>query len=350
MRRTDRFRYFYIGFVTVFTLLIVIGLMVFHSFLKAYEMAQPQSMAQSICDNYIATANIKELKENYKLKISSYETDKNAQKAFSNIISGNKLTVNYSSQTPKGSDICFYVNAKDKDVMQIALSKNKKPGKFGITGYSVDEISFIDDVYKKVSVTFPSSAKVTVNGKKIAKGDIKESSLPEIKNVDFGKSAVYSCTAEIKNLINTDVKVTATGGDFEIQKSDSLVSVTQKFDSTFKKNAEDFALAGAKVYANYMQDAGSLGAVAKYVDTSSYFYERIRGTIVVFALSFNSSSVENLEITDFTQHSKDIYSCRVKFVHVLKSGAKIYRDNFHKRIYLRIDKNGTKIIDMQSIG
>ena len=347
-RKNNKFVRFYIGFVSVFALLIIIGLFILHSFLAAYEAAQPKSMAQKICDEYIKTADVLKLKEEYSLKLSDYETEENAKKAFEGLISGKELEVNYSSKTPKGSDICFFVKSGKKNIIKIALSKNKKAGKFGLTGYSVDEISLLENVYKTVNITFPSNAKLSVNGKELKKDYIEKSELPEIKDVDFGKSAVYTCTAELGNLLNDEVKVEASDKDFSVQKSGENISVTQNFDEEFRKDIEDFAVAGAKAYAEYMQDNGSLGQIAKYIDTNSDFYKGIRGTIVRFALSFNGSSYENLECIGFTKHSDEIYSCRVKFAHAMKQGAKLYYDYFDKRIYLRVNENGKKIIDMQS--
>ena len=347
-RKKSKFFYFYTGFVAVSVALIIIGLFVLHAFLNAYESAQPKSMAKGICDNYIKTAEISKLKEEYNLMLSDYETEENAKKAFSDIVSGKELEVNYSSKTPKGSDICFYVKSGDKNIIKIALSKNKEEGSFGLTGYSVDRITLLDDVYKTVKVTFPSNAKITVNGKQLAEGDVNKAALPEIKDVQFGESAVYTCTAELDNLLNTDVDVKVKGKDFTVEKSGDSVSVSQKFDEEFRKDIEDFAVAGAKAYAEYMQDNGSLGQIAKYIDTNSDFYKGIRGTIVRFALSFNGSSYENLECLGFTKHSDEIYSCRVKFAHAMKQGVKLYHDYFDKRIYLRVTDKGKKIIDMQS--
>lgn len=348
MRRKNGFLHFYLGFIAVFAFLLIVGLFVFHSFLETYESAQPQSMAEKICETYIKPAKINELRDKYKLKLSDYETEKNAKKAFSALFADKKLEVNYSSRIPKGSDICFFVKAGDKNIMTIALSKNKKAGKFGIKGYSVDEISLLDDVYKNVTVSFPSNADLTVNGKTLSEKDVKESPLPEIKGVEFGKDAVRTCSADIKDLLSADVEVKVSGKDFEVKKDGNTVSVSGKFEADFKKEAEDFAVAGSKVYADYMQDHSSLGQLAKYVDSSSDFYKNIRATIVSFALNFNKSDYENLECTDFTKHSDEIYSCRVKFVHALINGAKVYRDNFDKTIYLRVNKSGKKIIDMQS--
>lgn len=348
MQQKSGFFRFYIGFVAVFVLLLIIGLFVFHSFLKTYELAQPKSMAQSICNDYIKPAKIKELREKYKLKLSDYETEKNAKKALSDIVSGKNLEVNYSSQSTEGSDICFIVKAKDKKIMRIALSKNIEKGRFGIRGYSVDEISLLDSVYKTVKITYPSNADLTVNGKKLNKKDVRESTLPEIKGVKFGKGTVYTCSAVIENLINANVNIEVSGKDFDVTKDGNDVSISQKFDDAFKKDIENFAVAGAKVYADYMQDHSSLGQLSKYVDSSSDFYKNIRGTIVSFALNFNVSEYEKLGCSDFTKHSDEIYSCRVKFIHIMKQGAKVYKDNFDKRVYLRVTKDGKKIIDMQS--
>ena len=346
--KRSKFFYFYIGFISFFTLLIVVGLFVLYSFLEAYELAQPKSMAQKICNEYIKTADVSVLKSQYSLKLSDYETEENAKEAMLGLVSGKQLEVNYSSRTPKGSDISFFVKSGDKNIIKIALSKNKKKGKFGLTGYSVDEISLLENVYKTVNITFPSNADLKINGKKLKKGDIKESTLPEIKDVEFGKGTVYTCTAAIVNLLNTDLEVKAASADFEVKKTGEDFSVCQIFEDGFKKDIEEFAIEGAKAYAEYMQDNGSLGQIGRYIDTSSDFYKGIRSTIVRFALSFSGSSYENLQCTDFTKHSDEIYSCRVKFAHKMKQGAKVYNDDFDKRVYLRVNKSGKKIIDMQS--
>lgn len=356
MRRLSSFYKFYWGFVIAFAVLLFAGLFFLYRFLVLYESIQPVNVAQQICNDYVKPGKILELKDKYNLKLSDYETEENAKKALSGLIADKFEVISArsgeSGAVPTGAgnkDVqTFTVKSGGKNIMRIVMSAENSNKNGLMTRYTVDEVALSDDLYKTATVTFPSSAQITVNGKEVSSDDVSSAPLPEIKGVDFGESAIHTCTLKITDLLNSDIVVKA-GEGFIIQANETGVSVSQEFEDKFKKETEDFAVAGAKAYANYMQDNGSLGQISKYIDTSSSFYKNIRGTIVSFALSFNSSDFENLECTDFTKHSDTIYSCRVKFVHVLRSGAKVYRDNFDKRIYLRVDKSGKKIIDMQRI-
>ncbi len=348
MSQKSKFFRFYIGFVIGFVLLIIIGLCVFYSFLSAYEAAQPKSIAQNICDKYIRTGDVWGLKENYELNISDYETEENANNTFKKIV-GKSIELNYSSRVPSGSDTCFIVKSDKENLLSIALKKNEKSGSFGITGYKVSQITFLKDVYKSATIYFPSDAEITVNGNNLAKSDAQKQPLPKINNVNFDDTVVYTCTAEINNLFDSDIKIDVRSKEYDIVRDGNNYTVNQRFTDDFKNEIEDFAIKGAEVYAAHMQDDLGLGALGKYFDTSSDFYKNVKSTIVNFAIDHDSYDFENVECTEFAKHSDKIYSCRVKFTHVLKLGARRYRDNFDKRIYIMIDKSGKKIIDMQSV-
>lgn len=349
MAHKSKFFHYYIGFVIGFVALIIVGLCVFYSFLKNYEAAQPKSIAQNICDNYVKTGNAWGLKEDYAFSISDYETKENANKAFKSLV-GKDINLNYSSRAPKGSDICFIVKSDNENLMSIALKKKDKSGSFGITGYKVSEITLLRDVYKTAVISFPSDARFTVNGKKLAESDVKRLLLPKIKDVEFDKDVVYSCVATVDNLLSDSIDIKIESKDFDVVSSGNNYSVNQKFTDEFKGDIEEFAVKGAQVYAAHMQDDLGLGALSKYFDTSSDFYKNVKNTIVNFAITHDSYEFIDVECTEFAKHSDKIYSCRVKFTPLLKLGARQYKDAFDKRIYLTVDKNDKKIIDMQSVG
>ncbi len=350
MARRDYFYRIYFGVLAGFALIIVIGLSVLHSVLKTYEAAQPKVVAQKICDDYIITGKLWMLKNKCKLNISDYETKENIEKTFSELVSGKDFELNHSSQVPKGSDLCYTVKSGDENYFSIALVKDSKKGKYGIRGYTVSEISVVKDIYKTVNISFPSSAKVTVNGTPIKDGDIEHLPLPKINDFDFGENAVHPCYATISGLLNADINIKASGDGFEIQKSDNEYAVSQIIDEQLKKETGEFAISGAEVYAAHMQDEAGLGALNKYFDTSSDFYKNVQATLTRFALSSDTSSYEDVQCGEFQKYTDTVYSCRVKFTYVRKLRAQVYKDYFDKRVFLRVDGNGKKIIDMQSVG
>ena len=349
MRKKSSFYYFYLGLVAFLSISIISGLIVLRLFLKAYESGQPKSVVQNIFNEYIKTGEIYNYRQDYNFKLSKYETEGNLKKLLDGISLDGDVEINYSSQVPKGSDICFLIKSNGENVISIALSKNKEKGKFGIRGYKTDEIKFLGDVYRSVKLTFPSNASVSVNGKKLSEDDINVLPLPEIKDVDFGKDVISSCYCELSNLINGDPEITAESDSFDIVKTEEGYSVNQKFEQKFETEILDFALKGAQIYAAHMQDDKSLSELSKYVDSTSDFYKNVRNTIVSFSWDHDGYDFENVKCSSLQKHSDEIYSCRVSFTHVLKLGARRYRDQFNKQIYLRVNGNLMKIVDMQSI-
>ncbi|MBO4468684.1 MAG: hypothetical protein J5766_05225 [Clostridia bacterium] len=349
MAHRDYFYRIYFGVLAGFALIIIIGLAVLHSVLKTYEAAQPKVVAQKICDDYIITGKLWMLKDKCELNISDYETKENIEKTFSELVSGKEFELNYSSQIPKGSDICYMVKSGDENYFSIALVKNKKKGKYGIKGYTVNNVAVIKDIYKSVEINFPSSAKVTVNGTPLSEKDIEDLPLPKINDFEFGEDAVHPCRASISGLLNEEVDVKVTTEGFEIQKVDNEYSVSQVFDETLKNEIQEFAIKGVEVYAAHMQDDVGIGAMNKYFDTSSDFYKNVRSTLTNFALNHDSADYADIQCGEFQKYTDTIYSCRIKFTHVLKLRDKVYKDYFDKRVFLRIDDKGKKIIDMQSV-
>ncbi|MBR4911038.1 MAG: hypothetical protein IKZ47_06945 [Clostridia bacterium] len=352
MKKIGIFYWIYFGFIALFLILLIAGLSVLRNFLKTYEAAQPKNIAQDICDEFIKYGKVEELKDKYNLKLSDYEDIEKAQKVLEEAVAGKKLEVFHSSRTPEGSEICFSIKADDKAVAFVALSKSDKKMAFGLQGYSVDSIFFSNDLYKTVSVIFPSSATVCVNGKTASKEDIISASLPEIRNYTFGEDAVYQCLLQIPDMLCATAQVTVEADDaseYTVSKTEDYYSVEQRFSDDLTAEIVDFALEGAKVYAAHMQDAASLAAVAKYVDTKSKFYESLADTITRFAWKHDSYSFENVECSSLMKHSEEIYSCRIKFVNVLKLGSNISKDPFDKRVYVRVSGKTKKIIDMQRI-
>ena len=349
MARKDYFYRIYFGIVIVFALLLITGLLILHSALKAYESAQPKVIAQKICDEYIKTGKIWALKDKCDLNISDYETKENIEKTFEELVKGKEFEVNYSSQIPKGSDICYMVRSGEENYFSIALQKNKKKGKFGIRGYTVNKITVIKDINKTVNINFPSSAGIVINGTPIKESDIEHLPLPEINDFDFGDDAVHPCRATITGLLTEDPVIKVKSDGFEIQKDGKEYSVSQVIDETLKSEIEEFAIKGVEVYAAHMQDDVGIGAMNKYFDTSSDFYKNVRNTLTNFALNHDSADYEGIQCSEYQKYTDTIYSCRIKFTHVLKLRSQVYKDYFDKRVFLRIDGNGKKIIDMQSI-
>ncbi|MBR4762302.1 MAG: immunoglobulin domain-containing protein, partial [Clostridia bacterium] len=250
MKKGSLFYYIYFGCVIFFVLLVTVGLIVLHSFLKTYEAAQPKSIVQNICEQYLKDGKLVELKNQYNFNLSDYETDKSAESAFAAFTGGKELNIYHSSQVPEGSELCYAIKTESNPVALIALSKSEEKFKFGISGYKVDSIKLNEKMLKSVTLTFPSNAKISVNGKKLLNKDIVNSSLPDIKDVTFGDDAVYSCSAVLDNLLDSNIKVTVEGGeDWNVIGGENSYAIEQRFSEELTKQIKDFAIEGSKVYA-----------------------------------------------------------------------------------------------------
>ena len=102
MKNKPLFYKIYFSVIAVFLVLLIIGLFVLNSVLKVYEAAQPKAIMDEIVTEYLQKGNFYGAITEYNIPISPYESKKDMDVAFDEIIGDKKLTVASSGKKLEG--------------------------------------------------------------------------------------------------------------------------------------------------------------------------------------------------------------------------------------------------------
>lgn len=349
MAKKPLFYKIYFCVIAVFVAALTAGLFVLHSFLKTYEASQPESAVNTLIEKYLEKGDIYSLKEKYSLKLSDFETEENANAAFKNLIGDSKDLKLYKTVTPSGYDLAYCIKSNDTRILNVYLSKDKKYGKFGLSGYTVSLTALPESMYKTATVHTYSLADTYINGKKADGKLLQNEQLPKLPKMAISGNINYKQSAKFEYLLNENIKLTAkyNGSDLETEIKDGVYFVKGVYDD-LSKECKNTAIEAAKAYTAYMQNDTSFANVSKYLLPDTEFYKNVKTSMVIFAWEHNGYEFENVKSGDIHKFTDNLYSVRVSLTQVLKLGAKRYRDNFDKYVYLIKTDNGFKVVDMQS--
>ena len=351
MKKKPLFYKIYFSVVAVFLCLLIIGLFVLNSFLKSYEAAQPVGFVNNLVTDYIEKREFEKLARDYNIGLSKYEAQESFNSAFDKIIGDKTLSVSSSGKKLDGFDEVYNTKADDDVLLTLYLKKSDKSGKFGIKGYTIGKAEFDSHLSKSYTINAPSDVKLTVNGIEVEDSDRKSLELPKILKEKLGdKAAVTHQSFTLSGFLGDEFQIKAfdkEGKEIEVKNENGVYTALQSIPEDELNIIRDRALAATQGYAKFMQEDASLGSISQYFDTTTEFYDYVRKT-ELWVWDHTGYTFENIEFLEPHKYTDNLYSCRVKFTHILKLGQRTYEDYFDKYVYLEKGANGLKVIDMQS--
>ena len=348
MKNKPLFYKIYFSCLAVFGVLIIIGLIAFNGWLASYENAQPENIVNNIVETYVKANNVFGLKAQHKLDVSAYETADTVNSAVAAAINGKTVTSSTLAARPEGCDLAYTIKADEQKLLNVYLKKNE--GSALTSTYEILKISLADEFYKPIKIMLPTGAKAFVNGIAVSDADIKTSELPKIPNNYAAGNLSAPQYADIYNLVSENPTVTAFAGEQELNvtKSGSQYLVAQDISNSEK--ISNFAIEASKTYSAYMQNDGSLNKIKKYFSNDTEFYENLRTSLVIFSLDHEGFRFDDAASHEILKYSDSIYSCRVTLTQVLIRNGAEYKDYYNKNVYIYVDGQNMKVIDLQSSG
>ncbi len=351
MKNKPLFYKIYFSVIAVFLVLLIIGLFVLNSVLKVYEAAQPKAIMDEIVTEYLQKGNFYGAITEYNIPISPYESKKDMDVAFDEIIGDKKLTVASSGKKLEGYTEVYNIKADNETILTFYLKKAAKGGKFGIKGYEVGVTEFDSSVCKKYEIHVPSNVKLTVNGVEVKKEERINNELPKILTDKIGNKEVVALqTVKLENLISNKPVVmaySADGKEVEVVENNGVFTVAQGMEAAELEALKTHALNASQGYAKFMQEDASLGSISHFFDTSTEFYKYVRKT-ELWVWTHTGYRFEDVTFGEAHKYTDNLYSCRVTFTHILTWGNKVYKDYFDKYVFIEKTANGLKVIDMQT--
>lgn len=351
MNIKSKFYKVYFSVIAAFLLLLTVFLLFLGSWLGNYEKAQPETMVNSIIENYMKTGDFYGIKNIAKLNISPYETEETINKVMSEIVGNKVLTASSSAYRIEGSDVAYTIKADDSKVLTIHFKKTDASSSL-LAKYEIISANFEDELYKSVTVTMPEECEIKVNGRILDKEDIKVTKLPEIPEKYKSGDLKSGCYATLNNLLSDNPTVDAfkDNSPLAVTKNATHYSVAEEINADLQDKLSAFAIDASKTYSAYMQEDSSLGAIKKYFATDTDFYQNIRTSLVTFALDHEGFRFDDVKTHSISKFSDNLYSCHVTLTQVLIRNGKEYKDYYNKNVFIYVNGNKMSVIDLQSTG
>lgn len=349
MRIKSKFYKVYFSVIAVFLILLAAFLIYLRGWLVDYEAAQPETMVNSVIENYIKSDDFYKIGEMAPLTVSDYESKEVINKTISQAIKDKKITLASTASRIDGCDVAYTVKADDKKIITIYFKKTAESSSL-LAKYEIISVAFDESFYKSVTVTMPKGCEIKINGVALNEKDVKTTQLPEIPEKYKSKNLSGGCYATIEKMLSTDVEIQATqdGKTLPVTKKDEQYSVASNIDEKLKKELSEFAKEASKTYSAYMQSDSSMAAIRKYFATDTEFYENIRTSEVNFVLDHEGYGFEDVKVHSIQKFSDKLYSCHVTLTQVLKRGGTKYRDYYNKNVFIYVDGDDMVVINLQS--
>ncbi len=351
MKNKPLFYKIYFSVIAVFLVSLVAGLFVLHSVLQVFEVSQPTGLMDKIVTEYLQKGDLSGAIEEFQIPLSAYENKEVVNDVFKNIIGDKELTVASSGKKRDGYTEVYNIKAGENNLLTFYLKKAEKGGKYGIKGYVVGIAELDSSICKNYEFHIPSDIKLVINGVEVAKPDRIDNALPEILTNKIGDKSVTTLqTIKLENIISDKMEIKAyraDGTEVEITENSGVYTASQGMDAAELEALKNHALNASQGYAKFMQEDASLGSISHFFDTSTEFYNYVRKT-ELWVWTHTGYDFEDVSFSEAHKYTDTLYSCRVKFTHILKLGQRTYKDYFDKYVYIEKVGNSLKVIDMQT--
>lgn len=300
-------------------LIMMIGLLWVNGMLKDYELGMPDSAMKKELKQF-ESANIETLVEKNSNMVSAYEKKENIVSYLKEKVSAGELTFSRKSGEYTSENPVYIVKANDNAIAKVSLAESGKNG-HGFSNWKVNSIEFGQFMNKSnsISITAPSKAVVTINGKACGEDilDKKDVKVETAKNVDKFVTAPTNNVYVISGLMATpEIKATLDGKELSIVKDEKTGNCTVMYpaDEALEKSVAERIKTINTEYGKYIINRGSLTKLKSYMvgNASEYVSDIPAVWAFLYGKTYTYEFKTN-EIRNFVKYSDDCFSCDVHF-------------------------------------
>ena len=319
------FKRFVTFYAAVLVLILVVGLIIFSSFIGTYEKNQPVNIASTVVENLSGDNAEKYLKENMSDSLAFEDQDTIIQYALQNM-SGK--TLSFVETTDSGSSIPSYeIKADSTDVVAKVTLESAGKGAFGLSKWKIKTINVADYIPNSYSydILVPEGYTVTINNVELDDSLItKENSVPDIlanvttyaSNLPKFNTYTVSGLLDVPDVVAKD----ASGNEVGTVTASEMIVVGGKPSDDFVKEQDDFVKNALETWGYYFINYNSPN-LSHYVQTGSDLYSYIFGSdtmdpIPVYFYDWeyiSDVSFSTFEYGNFVKYSDDCYTVDVKY-------------------------------------
>lgn len=325
--------------------LLGIALFIVNGYLADYESVQPKYVAEEIFNTYFQTKDYGAILEYSDINDSPFETDEALAEYLFELTEEKELSYHpISSGMDTGVSkyiVKYNENEKEIKIASFTLALGNEKSEKGFSKYELRDFELfypenISVEIKAVRGTVPYVNGTALGEEYIVEDDIEHEScahMPEgVEGIKYTLYRVDGLVCQPK-LSAKD----AQGNDIKLSYAplDGYYVTDISYDETLAAEQSEHVIAAAQAFAAYMQNDTTIGKLSPYFDKTTELYRSIKSTLQWAVIDHDSYHFEDAEASEFYRYDENTFSCRVKFVHVLKrKRLEDYRDTVDATFYL----------------
>ena len=307
-RKKRKFRKLYMMYIALLIVVLIVGSILFSSYLGSYENAQPAHVASSIVDSYGSQQGIIDFITQNADKTSVMGDINEIAQSYATSIAGKKISFIENSDYRESAP-SYDITADGETVAKVTLGSVGK-GSFGSTKWGVSSLEIANYLPGSMSVVIevPSGASVSVNGTVLDSSYISSSSVPEVlaNSVQFISDPPLADYYTIGGLLSDpEISVTDASG-----KALTITETTDGYsafaaDQEFIDSVEDRVYQAIENYATYFISMSY--DLKYYIEYGSDLYSYIFGSDTMDPILTSLYNYEEIDHYDFAEESATNY-------------------------------------------
>ncbi|MBR3003864.1 MAG: hypothetical protein IKH67_02195 [Lachnospiraceae bacterium] len=304
-------------------LILIIGCIIFNSFLKSYEDGQHSNVAASVVKEFSSTDSLTSYLKKNSDKINCLEDFDNLVTDYAASLEGKKISYVYDAAST-AEEPRYNITADGTLVGKVTMVKDGK-GAFGLTKWKVGKLditSFIPGA-KSYNILVPEGSTVTVNGTQLDESYITGEGIPEVLkgSVQFIKNPPSFTTYTVSGFTRTPEvsAVDASGSSIKLAESDSTFMAGQAADQAFVDEVKPLCERGLESWATYFIYMSH--NLDLYILKDSEVYKFIFGGDDYDPINpwlYNWEQIvdynfSEFEVSNIVKYTDDCFACDVKY-------------------------------------
>ncbi len=316
-KKRSVFYYYYFGFIFVFCLITVFGLVWLKGWLTDYEAAQPFKMAEAVFQAYFAHPNWGALYDNSVTKGTDLEGKEAYVSHMIDKVGSSQLTYQETSAGLSG-DKKYFIKLGDEKIASFVLKGDAKHIT-DIPNWELGDIELIFKYDNSYKIKLLEGHKAFVNDMELDESyTIMKASTVAQDFLPVGTTGIRMWTQQIDNLMGKPkVKIVNEKGEEMpiIYDEETMTFTEQTPANSITEEQRTAAIGAAEAYGKYMISQANRGELAKYFDPSSDIYNTIRTSEKIVQQSFfKSYDFGEESVSDFCMYSDDLFSVHVSVI------------------------------------
>ena len=315
LKKLSAFKRFLIIYAAVLVVLIALGLVLLHSFLKDYESGRPANTMDTLV-THIEKGDVGEWIDKCGL-LSEFETQQIVTDYFNDIFTGKQISYKKKAGEYSESKPVYVLYAGNDKIASVSLDESKK-NMHKFTEWKISSIDFNVNAKDNhaVNVMVPKGSRVELNGVSVSESYITgESEVDLCKHIGDYVNVPLNEVYEISGLFAApQVKVYSGDKELETELEKSGYVAYYPGDESLLEEETPHILLIAEDYGKYMINRGSLKTLSSYMIGMAREYMSDIPAIDVYLIgrTFTYDTADE-SVSNFRKYSDDCYSCDVDY-------------------------------------